>query len=156
MGLDMYLRAKVNVQPYAYASEAVRNPKFDNILAIVEVPEESIPSYMGLAVDVPVGYWRKANAIHGWFIRESGKEDDGSILQFSNTQLNDLRRLCIEVRDKKDEDFAMENLPPTEGFFFGSYGVDAFYYEDIENTIDVLTKALDINNVAYYEYYASW
>jgi hypothetical protein len=156
MGLDMYLRAKINVQPYAYASEAVRNPKFNNILEIVEVEEESISSYMGIVVDVPVGYWRKANAIHGWFIKESGKEDDCSPLYFSSTQLNDLRKVCLEVMDKKDEDFAMENLPPTEGFFFGSYGVDAYYYEDVENTIDILNKALDVNNVAYYEYCASW
>jgi hypothetical protein len=62
----------------------------------------------------------------------------------------------VEVYDRADE--VLELLPPTEGFFFGSYQIDDWYKQQIEETINVLEEELSVSGDNYpeYEYYASW
>ncbi|HAB99734.1 MAG TPA: hypothetical protein DCE71_07935 [Parachlamydiales bacterium] len=98
----------------------------------------------------PVADWRKANQIHGWFVDnvQSGN-DDCKIYNVSGEQLRGLLSLCEKALETKDPTL----LPPREGFFFGSYDIDESYWEDIEKTVEVLSK-LDLSKNYIYE--ASW
>jgi hypothetical protein len=52
---------------------------------------------------------------------------------------------------------AMELLPPTSGFFFGSHTIDEWYWQDIKDTIEKLDTALEQSvDDATFEYLASW
>lgn len=72
---------------------------FDKIHAIVEV----------------AGYWRKANQVHGWFVREiQDGADDCREYHVPFSKLLELKELCIQAMQAKDS----KRLPPCEGFFF--------------------------------------
>jgi hypothetical protein len=61
----------------------------------------------------------------------------------------------IEEMDDLDED--EESLEPTEGFFFGSTDKDEWYYEDLKNTVEGLSRVLETLPDDYsFSYHASW
>jgi hypothetical protein len=104
-----------------------------------------------------VAYWRKANAIHGWIINRTNAIDDCTPIALRKQDLYELRELCIKVLDSNNKETAEELLPPTTGFFFGSYEVDDWYWEDIKETITKLNDVLDQSvDDAMFEYIASW
>lgn len=105
-----------------------------------------------------VAYWRKANAIHGWFdnLKENGL-DNCEDVTVTVPMLVKLRDTCYEVLTKHDEETAMDLLPPTEGFFFGSNNIDEWYWKDVQETYDVLTNIIESSNEDdLYEYHAWW
>ena len=63
----------------------------------------------------------------------------------------------LETFDGDDvEEIIKEILPPTQGFFYGSYHIDNWYKQDIEDTIKFLEEELKTDDNGEYEYYASW
>lgn len=152
MGLDMYLMAKKHISNYdfrpdqrkmnAVIKEAIGLTGFDDDDAYVEV-------------SVNVGYWRKANQIHAWFVDNcQGGEDDCETYRVEREQLVDLWETCCTAYDEKDP----EILKPREGFFFGSTDIDDYYWEDLENTVKLLEKVLaskELEGCTFY-YQASW
>lgn len=127
MGLDMYLEA----QRYYWGRE--KKP------ALEGVPE----GYAVKSVFVEVAYWRKANAIHRWFVNnvQNGVDDCGKY-QVENYQIIELRDLCKDVLAKKDPADALTRLPTMSGFFFGSTGYNEGYWQDVADTVEVLDKAI--------------
>lgn len=103
-----------------------------------------------------VGYWRKANAIHKWFVDNVQDGDDNcQSYEVSLDSLKTLRDLCQEVLDNPD--LAIEKLPPCEGFFFGSTDVDEYYLTTLKNTIEIIDRVLSEDNTrAWFEYHSSW
>jgi hypothetical protein len=97
--------------------------------------------------------WRKANAIHGWFVRRcQGGEDNCKEYYVSREQLQELVELCHEALDNPDH----EVLEPTAGFFFGSYEKDEWYYQDLKDTIEGIEKALELPQSFEFYYQSSW
>lgn len=103
-----------------------------------------------------LAYWRKANHIHGWFERNT---TDGYI---ENCELypicrGDLRSLAADCRVVLDNpSYAAHVLPREDGFFFGSQGYDADYYESLEETAELLKRALDATTEDDELYYHAW
>lgn len=105
-----------------------------------------------------VAYWRKANAIHQWFVDnvQDGKDDCRVHRELTKSDLLKLRDLAHEVYT--NQDLAEELLPTQSGFFFGSTSYDDWYIQDIINTIgqiDSILKTTDFNTEALY-YVSSW
>jgi hypothetical protein len=151
MGLDMYLYAKRYVSNAEYLQQG---DAFDIIASKVNATE-FIKDH--LFVEGQVAYWRKANAIHGWIINNSGAVDNCTPIHLTKQDLVQLRDDCQKVIDEGTKETAMELLPPTEGFFFGSNGIDEWYWEDIKDTIAKLNTALEQSvDDAMFEYQASW
>lgn len=95
-----------------------------------------------IALEVQVAYWRKSNQIHKWFVDHvQNGVDDCKEYRVTREQLQLLVDNCKLVLMQKEE--APNLLPPQEGFFFGSYGYDEFYWQDIQDTIDQLEKVLN-------------
>jgi hypothetical protein len=104
-----------------------------------------------------VAYWRKANAIHGWLINNSGVVDDCTPIHVSKNALIQLRDDCQKVLDEGTAEAAWELVPPTSGFFFGSSEVDDWYWQDIKETVTKLTEIIDTTiDDQEFEYHASW
>jgi hypothetical protein len=131
------------------------------------------------------GYWRKANAIHPWFVENVqdgnddcknyyvSKEDIEALLDTVNTVLNtselvegtitngyrfeNSKGIPITEKGKyiKDPTVAQALLPTTEGFFFGSTDYDQYYYQDLVDTKKILENTLE-DDEGDYEYQASW
>lgn len=117
-----------------------------------------------------VGYWRKFNALHGWFVQNCGDGEDKcqeiyvgednmkellGILNKVQTILNESELVTkvqkdwngkdyeVQVYDKTDE--VEEIFAPTEGFFFGSNEIDRYFKEDVDRTIEMIEGLLKEN-----------
>lgn len=158
MGLDMYLSRHVTVANYDFDPKGQQLAKA--IMDALGVREEHRAQYTDgtFTVSLPAAYWRKANAIHGWFVHNVQNDvDDCRSYYVSEEQLKTLRDLCASVLNgsvPKDE------LPPKEGFFFGDTENDEWYRADLANTIEKLDRVMaapplgQYGNSFYYQ--SSW
>jgi len=151
MGLDMYLTAKRYVSNYDESDRAVSTEIMQHFPELAE--DQSIQE-----VTVRVGYWRKANAIHRWFVDNVQEGEDNCRDYYVNRyQLEELKALCQRVLGFRH--LAVEQLPTTEGFFFGSTDYDEFYFSDLEATVKIIDSALKLLDAGRgwdIEYTSSW
>lgn len=143
MGLDMYLYASKYVSGNDILSkdDPERYKKLTEVVGAEDFPIGAFPS---ATVDIQIGYWRKANAIHDWFVQNcQNGEDDCRKVHVSRDTLIELRDICMKVLlNKGNQDRAEELLPTAEGFFFGGTDYDDYYWEYVESTITVLNTIL--------------
>lgn len=133
MGLDMYLTAERYYMGEKYFNDPAGVRIFD--AAVADVPE----GYTVKAVRVEAAYWRKANQIHAWFVDNvQNGEDECRPHYVEREKLQELIDLCKRAIETKDASL----LTPRGGFFFGSTEIDEYYWDDLQNTIDQLFKAL--------------
>ena len=157
MGLDMYLTAK----RYLWSDKDKEIAKDINDAVGVEFdPEKRFAgsSMMVKEVSIDAMYWRKANAIHGWFVENcQGGRDECQETYIPREKLVELRDLCKDILENPDAE-RDEDLEPTKGFFFGSYEKDEWYWQDLKNTVEGITSALESLPENQYEFYyqASW
>lgn len=148
MGLDMYFKA----ERYVYSYEE------DNTLS--QDVARNFPECDGLRtteVVVMVQQWRKANAIHKWFVDNvQNGEDDCGKYSVSMEHIKKLWGTCVAVLEEKT--LAVELLPTENGFFFGSTDYDDWYWEDVSATKVMCERIL--NNASWnnweFSYQASW
>jgi len=164
MGLDMYLylrKSEYHSGGDWRSDEERKLAKYPKELEPFEeeITKRNFPS-VSSDTDYQVGYWRKANAIHGWFIDNCAEGvDKCRDIYVSKKEAKDLLTLCDKVL--ADHSKASEELPTREGFFFGSQKYDEWYFEDIEYTQDLLEKVLaflETEEGKDYDiiYHASW
>lgn len=156
MGLDMYLRATTYASNNSYFKQ---NPEvFDEVLQSVELTPDDLDSEMlSMTISIPVMYWRKANAIHNWFVRNvQNGDDDCKPYWVSREQLKELLQICNQIQLEPEK--ASELLPSQAGFFFGTTDYDESYMNDIKRTSNALVKYLyspRFKNFEF-EYQSSW
>ena len=128
-----------------------------------------------------LAYWRKANAIHKWFVDkvQDGNDDCGEY-KVSKEQLQDLLNTCTEVLERiqteegdvleytqwqdgketnhyikarviTNPEICEELLPTASGFFFGGTEYDEYYIAQIEDTIDQLNKIAEELDFSKYD-----
>ena len=152
MGLDMHLHA----EKFFSGFEITRDEEFSKILAAINVNEAD--SEKSLTVSIEVGYWRKANCIHKWFVDNVQEgEDDCGDYEVSNDKLKELLDLIDQVLANKKK--AHKLLPNQSGFFFGSQDYDEYYFQDLEYTKKLIEGVLasDLGKKGWYlEYTSSW
>jgi len=149
MGLDMYLNRKTYVQTY--------DPKTNSIVSTVKITGPGASSVNTDKVKYlieEVGYWRKANAIHSWFVENvQGGRDECQESYVSVEQLQELLEICESIQDCPELGRGL--LPTVDGLFFGDTGYDGRYAEDIEWTIGILTPLVRDEYSNFY-YQSSW
>jgi len=145
MGLDMYLYAR------QFAFKGFKNQELYN-----KIVQEAPFALDTASVQVQVAYWRKANQIHKWFVDHvQDGNDNCEEYRVTRDQLQLLVDNCKLVLMNKEE--APNLLPPQEGFFFGSYEYDEFYWQDIQDTIEQLEKILNEYPEEWdFQYQSSW
>ena len=143
MGLDMYLSAKRYM--------------WDKEVESIEAKGFDIPAPLKLKeLGCRAAYWRKANQIHGWFVQNvQDGEDDCSPYDVSRDDLQALIDVCRKVLANRK--LAAKLLPPNEGFFFGGYEYDEYYFDELQRTADELTALLEaVDDDWSFEYQSSW
>lgn len=166
MGLDMYLNVSERIESHDYSkgySETTRteNPKYNTIVETVGMKvRDNIAA--SVTVEYTAIYWRKANQIHNWFVSTLANGiDECQRIPVPRDNLVALHDRCGVLLDTRSNELAVDLLPPTSGFFFGSTDIDEWYWQDVEETHKQLTELLDEiteeNKWNYsIEYQASW
>lgn len=107
-----------------------------------------------IGIEVEIGYWRKSNHIHKWFVDNiQDGIDNCASYTVSKEQLIELKEVCQQVLDNKE--LAEELLPTQNGFFFGSTEYGEYYFEELKDTIEIIDKALSLD-YDYFVYHSSW
>ena len=196
MGLDMYLRTRkkdwqekiprnVLSESGAYIDDSERFIKqlgTDRVLDLILnryifVWQDATISHVGLELTKEVGYWRKANAIHNWFVENvQDGEDDCGYYVVTKEQLKALQGLCEKVCESLDDndmmtttnedgfqidvynntELANDLLPTIGGFFFGGKKYDKYYKEDLLDTIKICNDCQYIPDDMEILYHSSW
>jgi hypothetical protein len=151
MGLDMYLTRKTYVKQWSHQAP---EEQFELSITKGGKPYDGINLSNVTNIEEEVGYWRKANQIHRWFVEnvQNGVDDCGEY-SVSKSELETLRNICTEVVN--DHSKAEDLLPSAAGFFFGNTDYDEYYYDDLERTIVILDKILGETNPNQDIYYSS-
>ena len=133
MGLDMHLTGEKFTMP------DWEHPEND----------EMVDGFRLKNRELDLGYWRKHPDLHGFIVQTfAGGVDNCQRVQLT---VSNIEEIISAIRD--------DNLPPTEGFFFGKSENDD---EQKKETIEFLTKAIewakvDISQEFRLIYYqASW
>lgn len=148
MGLDMYLKGRRNC--YDLDSST---PELQSIKSLMP---ESEPFAIS-SIEYRLGYWRKANAIHRWFVDnvQEGRDE----CQESWVSIEDLERL-LDIIDKvlAEHTLAEELLPTSSGFFFGNTDYDDGYFQDLEYTKQIIEPIVQDQRFSQWSIYyqASW
>ena len=155
MGLDMYLTANKYLSTWDEAGEDYT--KSEAIKALF--PE--IPLGRVKDVNIELMYWRKANAIHNWFVQNvQDGVDECQESYVDREKLVALLATCHEVlryEKKKNKAKILDLLPPTSGFFFGSTDIDDWFFESIRDTAEALEKILKMDLKGWsIHYHSSW
>ena len=128
MGLDMYLYAKRHLRDYVPEDKKIKNAIDDQLPAVFKDVQE---------IKVAITYWRKANAIHKWFVDNCQEGvDDCRETYVEFEKLKQLYHTCQTILENPDK--AEELLPTASGFFFGSTEYDDGYTDDLLYTVNSL------------------
>ncbi len=136
MGLDMYLNAEHFIWEHGEDAERAAN--------IRKAVKDAMGDTSGKVTNIvtEAAYWRKANAIHKWFVDHV--QDGVDECQKSYVTRERLAELVVLCKDTlADVENADETLPTASGFFFGNTDYDEYYEEDLKDTIKMLEPLLD-------------
>jgi hypothetical protein len=156
MGLDMYLTKRIYIKNWNHTPDEERfNVKIERGGKPIESLIDAVPTN----ISYTAMYWRKANAIHQWFVDNVQDGVDECQESYVDTdKLISLHSTCVEVL--KNKELAKELLPTQSGFFFGNNTYDEYYFQMIKETEEVLRKELEfmkeVDLVVDYYYRASW
>lgn len=155
MGLDMYLSASKYVGGWKHSDEEKRK-KYAAIREMVGMGDVGCEESPSLTVSVTVAYWRKANAVHAWFVKNVQKgKDDCKTYYVERGRLAELAAVCEKVL--ANPELAAELLPSQSGFFFGSTAYDEVYLDDLRATVKQIKPLLDEKfERVRFEYHSSW
>jgi hypothetical protein len=156
MGLDMYLYKKTYVKKWEHIEDDkqfhVTVTRGGNDFIAID------PERVCYIVE-EVGYWRKFNALHNWFVQncQDGNDNCGEYY-VEHEQLKELvevLRKVIKYKDSVDAEVLGDLLPTASGFFFGGTDYDEWYFSDVQDTIELVDKLLLEDGGDFY-YHSSW
>jgi hypothetical protein len=145
MGLDMYLYKKIYIGA---------NYEHNEVKGSIKLTKNNKPIKVELSkvtyIVEQLGYWRKANQIHNWFVTNvQDNVDNCQEFDVPIAKLIELRDLCKKVLKTKKT----ELLEPKGGFFFGGTNINGYYWQDLKDTIKILSK---LDEDCEYCYQSSW
>ena len=144
MNLDMYLTGEQFIWSWGGSNRR-------------DIKEKLELAFEPSAIVFELAYWRKANAIHAWFVKhvQAGKDHCGTY----PVTIEQLHALLNTVKMVKENHNLATSLCPTQsGFFFGDTGYGENYWADMDYTEKALGKVLIYPKLTQLEieYHASW
>ena len=187
MGLDMYLMRFPRYKDYTPADARDVNYYLEyNVKSDPLPPKEDWEALNNMYKSrKEIGYWRKANAIHQWFVKcvQNGIDDCDYHREVTKDDLLALKKICCKILKKcelvdgevidywdgnlkphyvpgkviSNQEICEKLLPTQSGFFFGDTNYTEYYLIDVRDTLEIVMNALgtDFENYAIY-YESSW
>ena len=163
MGLDMYLEGSFSTRAYIQPTDQqyadmregkeVTGEKSQALIdALTAIGFEDAPiehQYNHMTYVFPIITWRKANAIHKFFVDEVQDGNDNCERHYVSREtlqeLLDRITTMLDIKTPVAREMKAEELLPTdnEGCFFGTEEYDDWYYKDLEDTKKTLEKVFE-------------
>lgn len=162
MGLDMYLyvrKTETSIGNFMAHSKVPLvlpfelKPLVDSFDIEMDADDKALhngvsgffPHEVTRKTDYRLGYWRKANWLHHWFVENcaDGVDDCKEVILYKDN-LEKLLQILEAVDSTHSVEVAMEALPTCSGFFFGSTEYDEYYFKEVKYTIPIIKAALAI------------
>ncbi len=191
MGLDMYLfKIKKGDERFIKDNKQQNNSDywFFHFLLTSDYEAATTDERMPFKVELPqkrgdkkgyelVGYLRKVNSIHNWFVNNvQGGIDDNLWHKVSKQNFLDLLETCNTVLNScklppsavlttdnyyrqaiTNQAIAKKLLPTKDGNFFGSLEYDGMYLRDLQVTVKIIEDILNtVDFDKYTVFYNSW
>ena len=153
MGLDMYFTAKRYLWDFGISTDK-------GVASAIAKMFPEIGDKRVREVEVEWMYWRKANAIHKWFVDNLQEGvDECQETYVDPIDLYPLRDACRAVL--ADQTKAETLLPTQSGFLFGGTDYDDWYFKDVEDTLNFVEELLNKYEKGYlkdwdFYYRSSW
>lgn len=141
MGLDQYLEIRRDEYVSKYSKSKTLKMEYPKFL---KENFSNLPPIQAVSRKTcfEIGYWRKANAIHKWFVDNCGTgKDNRREMYVSLEKLEKLLDTCKQI--SADHKLAPVLLPTQSGFFFGSTEYDERYFKGIEDTIKIIEPVIE-------------
>ena len=152
MGLDMYLHRQNYVKNWDFMKPAERHTV--SIKKGKKTRDDIKPERIAYVTE-EVGYWRKFNALHSWFVENVQNGDDNCGEYYVDRKL--LEKLLEDMKSiNNDKNIAEKVLPTSSGFFFGGTEYDDYYFSEIQRTIQLLEELLAEKSDGQFYYTSSW
>ena len=167
MGLDMYLEGSFSTRAYErptdqdYADmregkevKIEKSPELKDAISAIGFENAPIQhQYTYFQYVFPIITWRKANAIHKFFVDEVQKGNDNCQRHYVPREklqkLLDRITTILDIKTPVAREMKAEELLPTQsGFFFGTEEYDDWYYQDLEDTKKTLEKVFEYEEQA--------
>ena len=170
MGLDQYLEARQYISKRDWSGdEPVDNKAYPIVEAMTRPGVVDPDASGGITLQYIAVQWRKANAIQRWmeYQLSGGELENCRDYPIYGDQLEQLRDDCRAVLDVYVAKGAFapmaedRHLLPQPGFFFGSYDMDDWYFQQLDMTILSINRlekagALDPKSDISFTYRAWW
>jgi hypothetical protein len=161
MGLDMYLTGKRYMATWIDEQDTERQSAIQILFPELANMQSHFDGSVVKEVRIEAGYWRKANAVHDWFVKNvQDGEDQCRPHPVGREQLAELKSLCEKAIAARGRDFEEETsediLPTASGFFFGTTEYDDWYYDYLAHTIGIVDRCLALPDSWEFEYCSSW
>ena len=153
MGLDMWLYKKSYVKNSDYMKP---EEKYDISIKKNGKDVEHINKDNIAYITEEIGYWRKFNALHNYIVaNHQDGVDDCRDTYLTKNDLEKLLNILLEIQ--KDHNKADALLPTTPGFFFGGTEYGDYYFNQIDYTVELLSKYTSVDNSnCEFTYSSSW
>ena len=168
MGLDMYLEGSFSTRAYIQPTDqqyadmregkevtVKRSPELEDALTAIGFENAPIEhQYNHMTYVFPIITWRKANAIHKFFVDEVQEGNDNCQRHYVSREtleeLLDRITTILDIKTPVAREMKAEELLPTdiEGCFFGTKEYDDWYYKDLEDTKKTLEKVFEYEEQA--------
>lgn len=159
MGLDMYMSKKTYVKRWEH------NKPSDQFTVTIKRGRKKYdkikPERVSFIVE-EVGYWRKFNALHNWFVNECADgEDNCQEIYIPEHKMEELIETLKSVKEICESDPVSRHklsdlFPTSSGFFFGETSYGEYYIEQVNETLELLTGLMEEDSNGDYYYQASW
>lgn len=119
---------------------------------------KKVDKQTGKTLNDELMYWRKANQIRQWFVKNTGYPEDGNCIDHSVTK-EQLEKLVADCRAVlNNHRLARKIMPTSDGFFFGGTEYDEWYYRQLESTANevgeiIADTDLDSEEIIYTEWW---
>jgi len=163
MGLDMYLEGSFSTRAYIRPTDqdyidmregkevkVERSTELEDAIAAIGFEDAPIDHiYNHFTYVFPIITWRKANAIHKFFVDTCQEGNDNCQRHYvSRGNLEELLEAIntiLAVKTPVAREMKAEELLPTdnEGCFFGSKEYDDWYFQDLKRTKATLDKLFE-------------
>jgi hypothetical protein len=145
MGLDQYLSAKKTFSNSQWGKDEERRIHAE-IVSAVDASSILEADHPYVVVEITVAYWRKARAIHDWFLSNCVYANNaGYSFHVTRDELWALHDLCVVIPfglAVHGDEYADSRIPNPSWFGGGDEKYGDWYKESLKYTADVIFKLL--------------